>query len=170
MTTLSEMMARFLILDVRERIGERDHPAIQWAHELCRMGEGVADEVPWCSSVINLAAALTDYRRSRSAAARSWLNPSLGTLITDRSKFRETLALLESVKEKNAVLIFRRGRGRGRLGADVLDAPGHVAVFESYDAANQWTVLAIGGNQGNTINIQRQPLEDLIGILVVVRA
>lgn len=166
--TLSAMMWRLRDLKVRERNGDRNHPAIQWAHELCRLGESVADEVPWCSSVVNLAAALTFHRRSESAAARSWLNAQLGILVTNPDLFRETLTRMQRVHEKNGVLVFRRGAGRGQLGADVLDAPGHVAVFDGY----QTVVLpdhvdVIGGNQGNAMTVQRYPIADLLGILVV---
>lgn len=163
--TLLAMMRRLLELKVTERSGDRDHPAIQWAHELCRLGESVADEIAWCSSIINLAAALTGYRRSRSAAARSWLNGQLGALVTDRSLFASTMRRLRG--NENVVLIFKRGSGRGQLGADVLDAPGHVAVFLDYFDSRLHEVQVIGGNQSNAMTETWMPIDTLIGILVV---
>lgn len=163
---LLAMMMRLLALGVSERAGDREHPAIQWAHELCKLGERVADEIAWCSSIINLAAALTNRKRSKSAAARSWLNPSLGQLITNRSAFKEMLNLMHSTGEQNAVLVFTRGAGRGMQDASVLDAPGHVAVFASFNLEAEM-VQAIGGNQGNTMSLQWHKLENLIGIVIV---
>lgn len=162
------MMIRLFTLGVTERAGNRQHPAIQWAHELCKMGEGVADEIAWCSSVINLSAALSQRKRSKSAAARSWLDKSLGQLITSDTSFREMLRLMNRTGERNGVLVFKRGAGRGQLGADTIDAPGHVAVFAGYDSeVSPDVVNVLGGNQGNKMSFKNMPIEDLIGILII---
>lgn len=163
---IAAMMVRLFALAVTERSGNRQHPAIQWAHELCQMGEGVADEIAWCSSIINLAAALAQRKRSQSAAARSWLSKSLGQLVTSDTAFRDMLRLMNNGHERNGVLIFKRGAGRGQLGAETIDAPGHVAVFVTYEQGKDH-VNVIGGNQGNKISYQSMPIADLLGILIV---
>jgi hypothetical protein len=165
---LLSMMVRLFSLGVTERAGNRQHPAIQWAHELCKMGEGVADEIAWCSSIINLAAALSQRKRSQSAAARSWLTPSVGQMVTSPSAFKEMLRLMNQGGERNGVLIFKRGTGRGQLGADTIDAPGHVAVFVAYHQdADAEHVNILGGNQGNKMSYQWMPIKDLLGIVIV---
>ena len=60
-------------LGIQEVAGLRDHPLIRWWHSLCTIGE-TSDQVPWCSSFVN--GVCWDERRSRSksAAARSWLD------------------------------------------------------------------------------------------------
>jgi hypothetical protein len=163
--TLLQMMRSLLALNVRERNGDRDHPAIVWAHELCRMGEGVDDEVAWCSSIINLAAALAGRKRSLSAAARSWINTKIGVVFTDRLSFGGVLRTM--VGNEDVVLVFKRGAGRGQSGADVLDAPGHVAVFVNYIETQPHAVQVIGGNQSNQMTETWMPVEDLIAIVVI---
>ena len=72
-------LAQRFVGEVRELPGVQHHPAIQWAHLLCGLGPDQPDEVPWCSSWLNLIAWLLRLPRSRSAAARSWLH--VGTVI-----------------------------------------------------------------------------------------
>ncbi len=161
---LLQMMKRLAKLQVRERAAGRNHPAILWAHELCKMPEGTPDEVAWCSSILNLCAALLNMSRSQSAAARSWIDVSLGTLITDPNTIH---AMLDNgqLKPGNVVLIFKRGEGAGQLGWEVKKAPGHVALLENFVMPDR--VIVCGGNQSNMITSTGFPIEDILAALVV---
>ncbi len=147
-------MALRLIGHIQERPGSAHHPFVQWAHELSGMGRGVADEVAWCSSALNALAFLAGLQRSKSAAARSWLTigaPRLGGLRN---------------AQVGDIVILKRGTGRGQLGAEVLDAPGHVCLFESYDIASD-RFTGIGGNQQNTWSRASFPAGDVLGVRVL---
>lgn len=158
MTPLT-VMKRFAQLQVRERPGQRNHPAIIWAHELCKMGEGVPDEVAWCSSILNLACAIAGAPRSQSAAARSWLDPSLGELITDPGVIRFMLRDGQ-FRPGWDVVIFKRGNN---LGPEVRKGPGHVALYEDFMHPDR--VRVFGGNQSNMLSSAGFLVEDIIAVL-----
>ena len=148
MMTLFERAQRF-VGEIRELPGNQHHPAIQWSHMLCALGSDQPDEVPWCSSWLNLLCWLDRWPRSKSAAARSWLD--VGTVVE-----------LHRAEPKYDVVIFKRGSGV-QPGPHVRKAPGHVGVFAGYDAEKQ-LVYVIGGNQGNTISIQPFPVDQVLGV------
>ena len=136
MTTRSDIYAaavRFVGM-VKERPGADSHPFIEWAHELCRIGANVPDEVPWCSSGLNAICFVLGVPRSGSAAARSWL------------KVGQSIALDKA--EPGDIAVFKRGSGAGAAGKETIIAPGHVAVFDRYDNTTK-LLHVIGGNQGN---------------------
>ncbi len=132
-------LAQRFVGEVRELPGAQHHPAIQWAHLLCGLGPDQPDEVPWCSSWLNLIAWLLQLPRSRSAAARSWLH--VGTVIE-----------LQDAYPGQDVVILRRGTN---------PAQGHVGLFAGLADGR---VYLLGGNQGNAISIAAFPVADVLGV------
>lgn len=131
-------LAQRFVGEVRELPGVQHHPAIQWAHMLCGLGADQADEVPWCSAWLNLIAWLLQLPRSKSAAARSWLD--VGEVIT-----------LKQARPGYDIVILKRGTN---------PAQGHVGLFAGLDRS----VHLLGGNQGNTVSIAAFPIEDVLGV------
>ena len=132
-------LAQRWALDVKELPGAAHHPAIMWAHRLCKLGTATPDEVAWCSSILNLIAWTLQLPMSYSAAARSWLD--VGTPIT-----------LDQAVPGNDVVILRRGTN---------PAQGHVALFVSRAGDR---VSLCGGNQGNRMSVATFPVADVIGV------
>lgn len=136
--TAYELAQRF-VGEVNELPGAQQHPAIQWAHMLCGLGHDQADEVPWCSSWLNLVAWLLQLPRSKSAAARSWLH--VGTVIE-----------LKDAHAGQDVVVLKRGTN---------PAQGHVGLYAGHRGD---TVYVLGGNQGDAITIAAFPVADLLGV------
>jgi uncharacterized protein (TIGR02594 family) len=124
-------------LGLLEAAGTVNNPAIvamlqldsKWADQ---------DSVPWCSAFVNWCAWLLDLPRSKSLAARSWLN--VGTAVT----------LARAVPGFD-VVVLQRGSG-DQPGPEVLDAPGHVGFYVGRDDHDR--VLVLGGNQGDSVSIE----------------
>lgn len=131
-------------IGILEIAGDKHHPLIQWWHSLCGL-PGAADEVPWCSSFINGIAWELRLPRSKSAAARSWLNVG------------RPISIKDAMAEWD-VCIFKRGTDHG---PEVINAPGHVAFYAGLERN---TVLCLGGNQGNSVSVSAQALDKLIGV------
>ena len=105
------------------------------------------DDVPWCSAFMNYVGWLLRLPRSKSLRARSWL----------------TVGLPVSVEEAEAgfdVVILKRGGGR-QPGPDVIDAPGHVGLFAGSEGNS---VLVLGGNQADAVNVKPFPTSRVLGI------
>jgi uncharacterized protein (TIGR02594 family) len=132
---------------IAELSGAKHHPLIQWWLSLCNLGTDVSDETPWCSAFLNGIAWELRLPRSKSAAARSWL--TVGTPVS-----------LEEARPEYDIVIFKRGLGP-QPGPDVLNAPGHVALFGRLDTA--W-VEVLGGNQSNAVTVARFPRADVLGV------
>ncbi len=131
--------------EVREVAGQKDHPAIVWAHQLC--GLDAHDETPWCSSFVNLVCWLCRLPRSKSARARSWLR--VGISVDDLDP------------EPGDVVILSRGGGE-QPGADVIDAPGHVGFFVGWEGNDH--VRLLGGNQSDAVSIRLYKRTRILGI------
>jgi uncharacterized protein (TIGR02594 family) len=86
------------------------------------------DEVPWCSAFVNYIAWLLRLPRSKSLAARSWVN--VGTPVP-----------LDSARQGYDVVILSRGPD---------PEFGHVGFFSSV-IRNQ--VFILGGNQNDSVNV-----------------
>ena len=146
--TLYDFATRFV--GMKEIVGDTDNGFISWAHSLCGLGHDTPDEVPWCSSWLNALAWMLRLPRSKSAAARSWLEvgvPVLGPSDVPRVGFD--------------VVILKRGGG-DQPGPEVTrGAPGHVGLFAGIEDDK---VLILGGNQSNEVNIQRFPKNRILGI------
>jgi len=143
--TLLELASRF-VGHIQERPGFLDHPFIQWALSLCGYGFDAADEVAWCSAVMNAWAFICGYEMTRSAAARSWLTAGTPTTLEEA--------------DGNCVVVLSRGSGP-QPGPEVLAAPGHVVVFE---ALNGDTLRGVGGNQSNGISHADWPVSRVLGV------
>ena len=105
------------------------------------------DETPWCSAFINFLCGIVDIPRTKSLMARSWLG--IGMPID-----------LENAEVGFDVCIFKRGSGK-QPGADVLNAPGHVALFAGV-AGNK--IYVLGGNQGDSVSMRGYPKSRLLGV------
>jgi uncharacterized protein (TIGR02594 family) len=111
------------------------------------------DDVPWCSAWLNWIAWLLRLPRSKSLAARSWLNVG------------EPIELHEATVG-NDVVILKRGTG-DQPGPEVLNAPGHVGLFagaEFDDRGIAHEVLLLAGNQGNQVSIAHWPASLILGL------
>jgi uncharacterized protein (TIGR02594 family) len=106
------------------------------------------DDVPWCSAFANYIAWLLRLPRSKDLRARSWLK--VGTPIN-----------ITEAKAENDIVVIKRG-GTDQPGPDVIDAPGHVGFFAGVNDST--TILILGGNQGDEVNISTFPMSRLLGI------
>ena len=131
---------------VREIAGDKDHPLIRWWHSLCSV-QDAHDEVPWCSAFMNGIAWELRLPRSKSAAARSWLQVGVPMHLHDSEPGFD-------------VVILQRGEGK-QPGPEVIAAPGHVGLFAGMQLGK---VLILGGNQGDEVNISAFPSERILGI------
>jgi uncharacterized protein (TIGR02594 family) len=124
-----------------------DHPLIQWWLSLCGFPMNVTDEVAWCSAFVNGMCWELRLPRSKSAAARSWLQ--VGTPIS-----------ISQATPGFDVVVLKRGQGQ-QPGPDVINAPGHVGFFAGMENGK---VLVLAGNQGNAVSVLAFPLGDVLGI------
>jgi len=139
--TLFDLASRYV--GIHEIAGNADHPLIQWWLSLCGFPTTVHDEVAWCSAFVNGMAWELRLKRSKSAAARSWL--TVGTAV----------ALRDAVAGYD-VVVLRRGT-EPQPGPDVLAAPGHVGLY-----AGPGNIL--GGNQGNGVCVEPFDESRLLGV------
>jgi len=111
------------------------------------------DETPWCSAFVNAVCWLINLPRSKSLAARSWLN--VGSVIP-----------IEQAAAAFDVVVLKRG-GPGQPGPEVLAAPGHVGFFAGADTnpvTHLRQVHILGGNQGDQVSIAAFPVDRILGI------
>ena len=142
--TALDIARRFL--DLKEIEGKQSHPMI--LAMLQQLDQSVInDDVPWCAAFVHHVAWLLDLPRSKSLSARSWL--AVGKTIG-----------LEALTPGFDIVILKRGPGV-QPGPTVLQAPGHVALYDSRDAA---TVQVIGGNQSNRVSLARFPIDRILGV------
>lgn len=133
-------LAQRFVGEVTERPGAIQHPLIQWWLELCGFPVGVADEVPWCSAFVNGICWELRLPRSKSAAARSWLNIGVSVNLNQAAAGWD-------------VAVFRRGTN---------PAQGHVGFYAGVDADG--SIRLVSGNVHNTITMENFPAADLLGI------
>lgn len=133
-------------IGIRELSGDKNHPLIVWWLSLCDLKEQ-PDETPWCSAFMNGMAWDCEKPRTRSAAARSWLE--LGRV--------KTLEEAEAVDD--VVILKTTAEGPG---ADVTrGAPGHVGLFARIEGERVWL---LGGNQDDEVRLSSFPRARVIGI------
>jgi uncharacterized protein (TIGR02594 family) len=142
--TLFEIAQRFV--GMKEVVGSSSNPAVLAMLKLDG-GWPQDDAVPWCSAFVNYCAWLLRLPRSKSLAARSWL--AVGTPI-----------VLAEARPGFDVVIFKRGAGE-QPGPDVLNAPGHVALFAGIEEDK---VLVLGGNQGDSVSLARFSVATVLGV------
>ncbi len=131
---------------IREISGEKDHPLIRWWLSLCSI-QDAHDEIPWCSAFINGITWELRLPRSKSAAARSWLQIGAPVHIANAEPGFD-------------VVILKRGTG-DQPGPEVIAAPGHVGFFAAVDRGR---IMVLGGNQGDEVNVSGFPADRLLGI------
>jgi len=105
------------------------------------------DDVPWCSAFVNYVAWLLRLPRSKSLRARSWLNVGRAVQLADAVVGFD-------------VVVLKRGTG-DQPGPDVIDAPGHVGV---YNGRTDTHVSLVGGNQSDAVNVREYPIERVLGV------
>jgi uncharacterized protein (TIGR02594 family) len=105
------------------------------------------DSVAWCSAFANYVAWLLRLPRSKSLAARSWLNVGLPVD-------------LDAAEPGFDVVILKRGSG-SQPGPEALNAPGHVGFFAGWADKE---VRVLGGNQGDEVSIASFARSNVLGI------
>lgn len=121
---------------IKEILGRTAHnKRIIWYHAFTLL-KATEDEVPWCSSFMNAAAASTGFPYTKSAAAKSWL------------KYGE-----EGDGSVGDIAVFTRG-----------ETGGHVAFINSPYKKGDKFVEVLGGNQGDTISVAKYKAENLLAI------
>ena len=149
MITLLDVARRHI--GIGERIGDKDHPWIQWALSLCRQGYDAHDEVPWCAAAVNAWAFVLGLPMTHSVAARSWL--TVGTT--------RPVPTLIDVPTGFEVVVFARTTGLTWPDASVIDAPGHVGVLDHVAEGQVWIV---GGNQHDQVSLAAFPVARVLGV------
>lgn len=136
-----ELGQRFV--GMKEAPGTADQPFIRWCHSLCSLGE-MPDSVPWCSSWVNAIAWMLSRPRSKSAAARSWLE--VGASVDDDDAYAGS-----------DVVILSRGGS---------PTAGHVGFFAGWDLgeSGQRRVRILGGNQNDAVSIESFDADSILGI------
>lgn len=97
-----------------------------------------SDEVPWCSAFINYVCWLLRLPRSKSLAARSWLD--VGIPIE-----------LMNARPTYDIVVLSRNSG------------GHVGFFASSDSSKKLVYL-LGGNQSDSVSITSFDVERILGV------
>lgn len=144
--TLFKLAQRY-VGEITEKPGAVDHPWILWALSLCGFTLNAHDEIPWCSAAVNTWAWELRLPRSKSAAARSWLQIGVAVELKDATA-------------DYCVVVLQRGTGE-QPGPEVIAAAGHVGLFAGMAADR---VLVLGGNQGNGISIESFPASRVLGV------
>lgn len=145
--TLLDLAMRY-VGEVKERPGKLDHPFILWCLEATPMAAELHDEIPWCSSFMSRLAWELRLPRSKSAAARSWLD--IGISVE-----------LEQATPGYTVAVFKRGEN---------PASGHVGAFAGLTWVTDGTglmeqmVRVVGGNQSNGVSVAHYRVSDLLGV------
>ena len=143
--TAYDIASRFLGLS--EVAGTSSNPAVLAMLRL-DAGSAIADDAtPWCSAFVNYVCWLLRLPRSKSLAARSWLE--VGAAVD-----------LDDARVGWDVVILSRGDGT-QPGPEVTDAPGHVGLFSGRDGA--WIML-LGGNQGDKVSVARFDPARVLGV------
>lgn len=115
-----------------------NHPLIQWWLSLCGFSLNTPDEVPWCSAFVNGIAWELRLPRSKSAAARSWLNVGIPVFMHDA--------------HVGDVVVLKRNDN---------PAQGHVGFFAGNEGSN---VIVLGGNQHDSVCLSKFPQGDILGV------
>lgn len=131
-------LAMRLVGEVAEMPGAASHPGIIWFHQMTTL-RATDDDVAWCSSFCNWVAWLLRLPRSKSAAARSWLEVGASVLLSEARPGWD-------------VVIFSRGAS---------PTAGHVAFFSGLDGDR---VRVCGGNQGNAVSVASFPASSVLGV------
>ena len=105
------------------------------------------DQTAWCSAFANYVCWLLGLPRSKSLAARSWLNVGQSVPLSD-------------ARVGFDVVVLTRGTGK-QPGAEVIAAPGHVGFYAGLHTTG---VLILGGNQGDAVNVSPFQRARILGV------
>jgi uncharacterized protein (TIGR02594 family) len=141
--TAFDLGSRYVGL-VMEIAGKVHHPLIQWWISLCGLPLSSPDEIPWCSAYCNGIAWELRLPRSKSLAARSWLE--VGRPIK-----------LEDAKVGFDIVVLNRG---GPTDPST-GGPGHVGF---YAGVEDQFVLLLGGNHSDKVSLARFPSSTILGL------
>lgn len=138
--TVFDIAQRFI--GVKEAAGAASNPAVLAMLRLDAAWPS-GDDVPWCSAFVNYVAWLLRLPRSKSLAARSWLDVG------------ESVTLVDA--QPGDVVVLRRG------------APpaGHVGFYAGFvrkPGLDSDVVRVLGGNQSDAVTIAEFPVGSVIGI------
>jgi uncharacterized protein (TIGR02594 family) len=148
MISISAFSIAQRFIGIKEASGVASNPQIL---AMLRLDESwpEGDETAWCSAFVNYVAWILRLPRSKSLAARSWLQVGIpiqpGQAVADSD-----------------VVVIQRGDG-AQPGPEVINAPGHVGFFAGYDA-ERGLVQLLGGNQGDSVSIASFPAQRILGI------
>lgn len=146
--TTYDLLKLCLKLDIRELPGAAHHPFVQLAHMAAGLGPNQPDELAWCGSTMALVHKMLGLPLPiKPARARSWM--TVGKYVDPKQVL------------PGDICVFKRGDGV-QPGPDVLDASGHVAFFDGFDAHGN--VLAFGGNQKNSLTTVPIKAEQLLAV------
>lgn len=123
---------------IQEISGSMDNPQIMAMLKLDNVWPE-HDEVPWCSAFMNYVCWLMRLPRSKSLAARSWLD--IGRPIS-----------LEDAKAEYDVVILNRPPN---------PESGHVGFFAGWEDDQ---IYLLGGNQGDTVKVSAFDSSRVIGV------
>jgi len=131
-------------LRVQELPGVAHEERILMYHDYTSL-DADTDEIPWCSSFVNYCVQTCGMglKGTNSARARSWL--AWGSSL--------------SYPALGCIAVMKRG-GAGQPGKDVLDAMGHVGLFDGFDRQGRPRIT--GGNQSNRVNTKPYPSERIL--------
>ncbi len=142
--TAFDLAQRFI--GIKEVAGKVSNPQILTMLQLDNSWVSV-DEVPWCSAFVNYIAWLLRLPRSKSLAARSWLQ--VGSCVA-----------VQEAEVGFDVVILKRGNPP-QPGPEVIDATGRVGFDAGFEGE---VVLILGGNQSDSVNVSRLPFNNILGI------
>lgn len=111
---------------LKETPGVADNPFILQMAKDCGFKDYVADSIAWCSLTMNWVALKCGYERSKSLAARSWLN--IGEPVTE--------------PELGDIVVLWRDDPHGAFG--------HVGLYVN---KQEPVIYLLAGNQGDALNI-----------------
>ncbi len=125
-------------LGQKEIKGSKDNPRIRWYHTHCANigSKEHADEVAWCSSVLNAAADETGYHKTDNALAISW------------AKYGQDTG--ENVPE-GAIVVLDMGKSY------------HVTLADkAFNRKNNSFFSGIGGNQSDSVKVTTYPTKKIV--------
>lgn len=115
-------------LGQREIMGDESNPQIVEYFKATTY-HATDDDVPWCAAFVNWVLMVSGVARTKSAAALSYLDWGV--------------RVKQGKYQFGDIVVWNHGRGRG-----------HVSFFVGFDEATG-DLLALGGNQGDEVNIGR---------------
>ena len=125
-------------LGVKEISGIKANPQILKYAKEAGFADYKSDETAWCSLFANWVADQTGLERSRSLAARSWLNVGIPIDLSEPG---------------DVVVFWRESRTSWK---------GHVGFFMDY-SQDQTRIYCIGGNQKNQVSLSAYSKDKLLG-------